>query len=257
VDVADGKAVWESEMLDTTDNGRSRCSSVLVVDGMAVVCTKKNLVGLDAETGKVAWRQKDVRSESASAAAWVTEAKTKIVCAGAGKMTCMDLKTGAPVWTTTCASDSTPAIAGEYMAYVGGNEKAGLRAHKLSAEKAEELWNVPMKDIYTSPVIYEGYVYAVGEKGRALCVELASGKVAWEEKITEGDGDKSSPVAADGKLIVVAGPWLYVIKATPEKFTVLAKVDVGALKWTSPAIVDGRVFLRTASAVVCYDLRKQ
>ena len=254
----DGRLLWKSDALDTPDNGRSRCSSVLVVDGLAVVCTKKNLVALDVQTGKTAWTQKKVRSESASAVAWKSGDRSCVICSGANKVNCLDLKTGEILWTVPSASDSTPVIVGQYMVFVGGSDEVGLTVtvFKLSPDKPERVWNVPLKDIYTSPVIREGYVYAVGDKC-AKCVELATGKVAWEQKIEPGVAELSSPVLADGKLIIVAGPWLYLVKASPEKFTLLDKADLGLTKWTSPAIVAGKLFVRTNEAVVCYDLRKQ
>ena len=46
------------------------------------------------------------------------------------------------------------------------------------------------------------------------------------------------------------------MKPTPEKYTELGKATLGLSQWTSPAFVDGKVYLRTGKSVVCYDLRK-
>ena len=70
------------------------------------------------------------------------------------------------------------------------------------------------------------------------------------------DGLLGWPVVADGKLIVVAGKELFLIRATPEKYDLLGKVDLGIEKWTAPTFADGKVFLRTQKTVVCYDLTK-
>ena len=255
--VGNGELLWKSELLGRAGHRHNRSSSALVIDGTVVVSTEANLVALAVDTGKVLWRQKRVKSESASPVAWKSDGKTCVLSSGSGKVTCVDLKTGEPSWSVPSRAESTPAVVGDYMAYVGGDNRSGQSVYRLTTGQPEQLWSVPIKDHYASPVIYAGHVYVIGEKGRALCIELASGKIAWEERITSGVAELSSPVIADGKLIIVAGPWLYLIKATPEKFTLLGKADVDAVKWTSPAVADGKVFLRTKDGVVCYDLRKQ
>ncbi len=253
----DGRELWRSEPLGDPDNGRNRSSSVLLTESVAVVPTKKYLVGLNPENGQILWTQPKVRSEMASAVVWTRREEMTILCSGSKKVTCLDLKTGEPIWSVRSASDSTPALVGEYMAFVGGSDEVGLTAYRLTDDKPKQLWTVPMKDIYTSPVIHDGYVYAIGERKRALCVELATGRIAWEEKIKDGEANLSSPIVADGKLIVVAGPWLYLIQANPEHFTVLGKASLGLTKWSSPAFVDGKLFVRTDTGVACYDLQKR
>ena len=93
-------------------------------------------------------------------------------------------------------------------------------------------------------------------KGRALCIELATGTAVWDE--TVGPAELSSPLIADGKLIALVGPWVYLIKASPEKYQLLGKANLRdyQCRWMSPVFSDGRLFVRTSKNVVCYDLRK-
>ena len=49
----------------------------------------------------------------------------------------------------------------------------------------------------------------------ATCIELESGKVAWQQKV-ESNGE-TSPVIADGKIFVVLGKNLEMIQAMLEK----------------------------------------
>ena len=45
------------------------------------------------------------------------------------------------------------------------------------------------------------------------------------------------------------------LQATPERYSVLSQADFRIVLCTSPTIVDGRLYLRQANAVACYDLR--
>jgi hypothetical protein len=65
-----------------------------------------------------------------------------------------------------------------------------------------------------------------------------------------------SPVLADGKIITQNRSAIQVIRATPEKFELLGKATLPLSKWASPAIADGRLYLRQQKNVACYDLTR-
>ena len=172
----------------------------------------------------------------------------------------IELKTGNVVASVPGGGNGTPAILGDYAAAC---DVKGLCAYKLSATSIERLWTVPFNDDFSSPIIDGKYVYAVGgsdyymkenKPGKAVCLELETGKVMWEEALPLAN--HGSPVLADGKLIAVVGKELVMFKAGPEKFQLVGRADLGLERWVTPAIVDGKVFLRTAKKVVCYDLAK-
>ena len=100
------------------------------------------------------------------------------------------------------------------------------------------------------------HVYAFGTtQSRALCADLATGQVAWDQKIDQ-NAQYTSPIVADGKVIALAPPWLYLVQASPDGWQLLGKAKVGAEVWTSPALADGKVLVRTGKNVVCYDLSR-
>lgn len=47
------------------------------------------------------------------------------------------------------------------------------------------------------------------------------------------------------------------IKATPEKYALLAQAAPGGNRCTSPAIADGLLYLRLTDGVACYGLKEQ
>jgi len=95
--------------------------------------------------------------------------------------------------------------------------------------------------------------YYAANKGRALCIDM-NGKTLWEQRL--GQAQLSSPILADGKIIAISGADLVVFQATPLQYTQVGRFNIGTDKWTSPTIVDGRLYLRTAKNVLCYDIRK-
>ncbi len=232
-------------------SGSTLSSSFVVLDGKAVLQAGA-LTAFDLDTGKVLWKQDQVKGVNPSPAYWHTGGKTYLVCNG-GKVSCVDPDTGEVLWSVPGGGNSSPAIVGDTMAILTNDKKLGLVAYKLSLTEPKQLWTVEFTDRGASPLIYEGCVYAVGEN-KAICVRLESGEVAWQEKLS--GASFSSVMVADGKLIAIAGDTLVMIEATPRKFNLLGKAKLGTCALTSPALVDGRLYLRLKEAIASFDLRR-
>lgn len=254
LDAKTGGVVWEKQPFEKPSDAHS---SLVVADGV-VVASARTTVGVNAETGEVMWEVKKARAANPSPALWKQGDRTRVII-NSRSLTCLDPKTGEVVWEQRGGGDSaTPTVVGDYLALIRGQK---LAAYKLAADKAEMLWEVPFPDDYASALIYEDHVYAVGatprgqKKGKAVCVELKTGKVAWEA-VVEGGPTCSSPLVADGKLVAFAGGTLALIKASPQKYELLGQAKIDCDGYTSPTITDGKLFFRARNRVYCYDLGK-
>jgi len=252
LDATTGRKVWEK-----TPFGKPTPvhSSVLVADGVVVV-SANGTVGLDAQTGEALWKAKRLYANNSSPVAWASGGKT-FALINSRQLTCLDIKSGEVAWKVPGGGSATPAIAGDYLA---GLLRKKLVVYKLAAEKAEKLWTMAFKEDYASPVIFKDHVYAIGapggkKEGRAVCVELTTGKVKWDAPVP-GAPNCASPLVADGKLVTYAKGELLLAKASPGAYAELARAKIGGNGWSSPALVDGKLFCRIVSKVFCYDLAK-
>src|ERR1035437_10025942 len=152
-----------------------------------------------------------------------------------------------------------------------GGVDTDLAAFKLTPEKPELLWHLPLIDPYSSPLIDHGYVYFLSggngnvtsstKHGKASCIELQSSNILWQDTEVFMWHTYSSPVLADGKIIAFDNHGgLAIFKATPEKFTLIGLQDrLSAVNgYVTPTLVDGRLYLRMRNKrqITCYDLRK-
>jgi outer membrane protein assembly factor BamB len=262
LDAADGKEIWHSPVLGRGSAGHPRTSCPLVGEGVAAVVTPGDVKAIDLTNGQIAWTTRGVASEFSSGTFWPAPDKTYFLMAAGGRLTLIDPKTGKSLASAKGGTyGSTAVVAGEFAAAPSGTE---LRGYRLTNHSVDQIWAVPFaKEQFASALIFGDHVFALGggeagwkeeHKGRALCVELKTGKVAWDEPLPTAE--HSSPIVADGKIIAVVGTELVCIKATPEKLQILGRADLGLEANCSPAFVNGKVFLRTATHVVCYDLAK-
>ena len=104
-----------------------------------------------------------------------------------------------------------------------------------------------------SPLYYEGRIYTIKSGGMASCFEAKSGGESWLEQRVGIVGDfYASPVAADGKIYVAAQSGAVAVLAAGDTFNVLAKNELGEPIFATPAIADGRIYLRTAGHLYCF-----
>ena len=105
------------------------------------------------------------------------------------------------------------------------------------------VWRAPGGGSYVpSMVAYQGLLYLTNDVGVLSCADMKTGERLWQTRL---DGVFfASPVAADGKVYFASETGeTIVVKAgrTPE---ILARNDLGVRLVASPAISNGRIFLR-------------
>jgi len=246
-----GKLLWRAKT--KADPGWNTSSSFIVVGRIAAVLARE-LTAFDAGSGELLWTQNKLSGKHNSAVSWRSDGSTFLICNSETDVACVEPENGKILWRARGGGYSTAAVAGDRMVVLGNKSSFGMTAYAISRSGAQKLWSIPFVDRGASPVIYNGHVYAVGgrAKGKFICVELDTGKICWEQRV--GNTEFSTPVVADGKLIAVVGDSLWLVSASPEKYVLLDKATLRVTRCTSPAFVDGRVYLRLKDAIACYDL---
>jgi len=99
-------------------------------------------------------------------------------------------------------------------------------------------------------VVSGDYLYRLQSPEVLTCVRLATGEEVYSERLA-GVSTSSSPVATpDGRVYLASAGKSYVVNAGP-KFEVLATNDLGDGGPASPAVTDGRLFLKGRKWLYC------
>jgi hypothetical protein len=99
-----------------------------------------------------------------------------------------------------------------------------------------------------SPLLYQNRLYYVKKGGQVSCVEPASGEPYFESMRLGVSGEYyASPIGVDGKIVLAADSGIISILSASDSFEVLATVNMEESISASPAVVDNRLYLRTAS----------
>jgi outer membrane protein assembly factor BamB len=103
-----------------------------------------------------------------------------------------------------------------------------------------------------SPLFYEGVIYLVRD-GIFTSLNPENGAVFKQARLTGALGHYwSSPVAADGRVFVASEEGkVVVLRAAPE-WEILAVNNLDEDTFATPAILDGRIYVRTRMALYCF-----
>ena len=139
----------------------------------------------------------------------------------------------------------------------GSNIQAVRGGGKGDVTKTHVIWyndyklKVPASNL-VSPLVIGDQLFIVKKGGLASSFDVKTGETNWMLSRIKNIGDHyASPIAADGKIYVAGENGFVVVLAQGPKLEVLAKNDMGESCVASPAIADGRLFIRTREHIYC------
>jgi outer membrane protein assembly factor BamB len=110
-----------------------------------------------------------------------------------------------------------------------------------------------LKPAFNDPVVWKGSVY--GFDGRIFaCVDLETGQKRWKSG-RYGEGQELLIADQDLLLIISETGELILVRANPERQEELVRFQVlDGKTWNHPALVGGRLYVRNAKEMACYDV---
>jgi outer membrane protein assembly factor BamB len=101
-----------------------------------------------------------------------------------------------------------------------------------------------------SPVAVGDNLYRLHSPDLLSCWQLSDGKVVYSERLAGVNAVTSLVATADGRIYIASGGKSFVIQAGP-KLDVLSVNDLGDLSNASPAIANGRIYIRGGRNLYC------
>ena len=106
---------------------------------------------------------------------------------------------------------------------------------------------------FTSALLHEGrlYIFPPHERGVLSCVDAKTGATLYAEPLPGAAAFKASPCLSGGRIYCTDEKGTtYVVEAGP-KFKLLGRNALDEMTWSSPALSDGALFLRTVGHLFC------
>ncbi len=254
---ADGTLRWYRSLVGdypTITNQVGMASSPILVKDRLIVpmdnAGESFLAAVDTKYGKNVWKAERPRDIN-----WVTPlvrtvgTATEVLFDSPTGLAAYDAASGEKRWTSKLTRGSIPTgvLDGDTL-YV---PTAGVTAYKLGAKGPEGDPVMKADKLQTgmpSPLVYLGKVYATNGRGLVSCAEVKTGKLLYKEALK--GAFSASPVAGDGKVYLLNETGVCtVIDGTADTFEILATNELPGETLGTPAIANGRIYIRTDKAL--------
>lgn len=106
-----------------------------------------------------------------------------------------------------------------------------------------------------SPLLINGLFISVKDGGIMQCLDANTGKPSTPLRLEASGSYYASPVAGDGKIYLIDEQGRLTVVAARSELEVLYSADFKEDVFATPAVVDGRIYLRTATALYCFGLK--
>ena len=218
---------------------------------------------IDKKNGKTLWKvDRPTNAIRESPDSYTTPAllryrkTTEIVITGGDCVTGHDPATGKELWRANGLNPennpfyrivASPVVFNEII-YVPTRVKP-LLALKAGGRgditTSHLLWSTINGPDVPTPVTDGQYFYVVNDRGVMFCLDAKTGAEVYAQQRIKPGTYSASPVLADGKIYVTNEDGLTTVVAAGPKFEVLAENPLNDFVLSSPAISDGRIYIRT------------
>ncbi len=272
-DAAGGNPVWSAKVFDQYEAPQVKWgfAESLLVDGENVLVTpcgkKATMVALDRKTGRPVWTSPALGHKSSFCSPVLVEHRQTrlIVTMTDSAVVAFSPRDGQVLWQHPYRNfrqnHCVTPIYCEGLLYVTSGYGKGAVGLAIAddARGVRPLWEQPKQDpVHGQAVVVDGYAYASSHQTlgtKWTCVDLKSGRVAWEDPCV---GKGGSVIFADGMLYCYSEDGVVgLVRPTPEKCEVVStfKVTEGdGPHWAHPVVANGRLYIRHGDALTCYDI---
>ncbi len=266
-----GAALWQRNLLTEFQSGNldfGLSASPLMVDEKMIVPLGRpdgsdgtTIVALDKVTGKTIWKSSADRLAYSSPMLVTLAGQRQILLCASNRALGINPNDGKILWEFALAvpygnNIAQPVLLGGDKVFFSAGYGAGCVAIEISKKgttfEASELWrNKQMKNKFTSSILWQGHLYGLDED-ILVCLDAATGKRNWKE----GRYGYGQILLTNGYIIILCGDGdLALVKADPDRHHEIARFP--ALKgktWSHPVIADGKLLIRNAAEMACFDL---
>lgn len=268
VNTETAQVVWRNNENDLEYNVGPGSSPVLAGDLVILTCDGVNdqyITAVSKKTGETVWKTKrppyrtdDGDRKKAYSTPLVVEinGKAQVIITGAQWVCAYEPETGKELWRADHGSGFSNVPRPIYQdgtVYIC----TGFMRPQLVAIRTDGSGDVTLSHMEwtfsrqvpttPSPVLADGKIYMVSDRGVATCVDAASGQEVWTARM--GGNYSASPTYADGRIYFCNEAGLTTVIKPGDEYDVIAENDLGEQIMASPIFLDGNIILRTAESL--------
>ena len=266
-----GAELWRAATSKGDDNKAARFGGGVSVEGDRVFASNGlgDLVALNVADGAEIWRKRP--GGPLRGAPTLANGNVYLITQD-NQLFAISQATGEIAWTSSASLESQGVFGVAAPASASGTVIAGFSSGELNAfryENGRSLWGEvlsrssistsvsSLSDIDAEPVIDQGRVYAVGQGGRMVAIDIATGQRMWEQNIAGistpwAAGEWLFVVTDDARLLAIARGsgkirWMAQLRHYKNE-----KKTKGLYSWVGPVLAGGKLILGNSEGELAF-----
>lgn len=268
VDAASGKELWRKDEFPGVTPKFFTGMSPIIADGMAIAYLggpgNGALMAFDAASGDVKWKWDGAGPDYGSPVLMTVGGVKQLVTLTEKSLVGIALADGKLLWQVPfpiqgmAYNAATPIVDGDTVIYTGQNR--GTKAVKIEKQgdafDAKELWSNPGVSVqFNTPVLNDGLLFGLSDKGMFFCLDAKTGKTDWTDTTKRGGNFAAILDAGSVILALPSTSELIAFKPSDKGYDELAKIKVAETPtYAHPVIAGKRIFVRDQDTVALWTI---
>jgi len=267
----EGKELWRTSLGGYTSQHGPGFSPV-VHEGLVFVNVddddRAELVAIDIKTGEKKWVKDRKNARACYSSPFILKRDGKnpeLILGTTMSITSYEPATGKVNWNydLVWAKGKMPLRVIAHPVYVSGllvmtSGDGGGNRYMIAVDPDKKtpakIWELSKEAAYVPCLLSRGdLLFWIGDnKGSfACCADAKSGKVLYNERLTTKE-PSASPVMVGDQILTIAEDGEFVVFKATAKFDEVSRAKLGEGVFASPAVVDGKVFIRGLNHLYCF-----
>jgi len=263
LDAATGKVVWRKDEFPKVVPKFFTGMSPIIVDGLVVAHLGGQgngaVVAFDLATGDAKWKWAGEAPMYASPVVLTADGVKQIVTLSEKSVVGLGAADGKLLWQIPFVPQgmaynaATPIVDGQTVIFTGAGR--GTKAVKIEKQgdgfAAKELWsNDQVAPQFNSPVLKDGLLFGLTDKGNLFCLNAKTGQTAWTDATKRGGAFASVLDAGSVLLALPSNSELIVFKPGDKQYDEVARIKVAeSATYAHPLVAGNRIFVRDQDTV--------
>lgn len=256
-----GKVVWQ-EQAGPFASQHGYGSSPVLYGELVIVAGDQDgpgyLAAFSRASGKLVWRVRRYGSPSYGTPIVLRVAgRDQLLLAGCSTTAAYDPASGEQLWSCEGPSEvaaCTMCAEGDLVIASGGYPESNLLCIRADGRGdvtgSHVVWTTTEAITYVpSPLVHDGLLFVVNDKGIATCWSLAEGKVYWRQRL--GGSFSASPVLAGGRIYAADEAGTTHVFDASRQYRLLARNELSEGQLATMAVCGDAIYVRTTAAAYC------
>lgn len=257
LDAASGKRLWQKDEFPKVVPQFFVGMSPIAVDGLVIAHlggpNNTAIEAFDLKTGDVKWKWTGDSPGYASPVLLTVEGTKQIVTLANTKVVSIGTADGKLLWELPFPASgmgynaASVVVDGATVIFTG--QSRGTTAVKVEkkgdAFTTTQLWKSTTGTQFNTPVLKDGLLYGVSDRGQVFCLKASTGDVAWTSALSPNTNYAHIVDAGSVLFALPSNSNLLVFKPGAEKYDELAKYKVSSTAVYGCPIIDGhKIYVR-------------